>query len=384
MNPQFLAQKMFENAALMKLYQDFAMPNPMMAMPNPFMPIPNPAVTQNLQSSVMAYQAMFLKTRAIKLMQMKNFQLQSVHNECKVKQESMIPMVKVESPVSASISASASVSEKNIFPSNQSSLLSFTQDIKFAKIESDSNTKTTLVPESVAPGEPINYDTYFKTELEKILHFILTNMGKNNQVEIQNARNAYINNPCLLQIYDKLVMKYYSAKKCKEDIVRYILRKAFKVMRTALIKNEKVCAKKASVLLCKRYFGANLERIEKAGINVEDEDQLIEFFMPYRKKSKNKTMNTNFVLEVFSSEDFCQEYQRFLADFSDILADDNNKKTKKLISFMTDCAKNNNLSKLGGFNRLPWLDVWIEDTKNIAIALMPNKRLIYNCKKNKN
>ena len=50
--------------------------------------------------------------------------------------------------------------------------------------------------------------------------------------------------------------------------------------------------RKLLLLLCKRYFGANLERIEKAGINVEDEDQLIEFFMPYRKKSKNKTMNT--------------------------------------------------------------------------------------------
>jgi len=230
---------------------------------------------------------------------------------------------------------------------------------------------------------PANLDSSLRAELEKLVRFVLANMGKNNQEEIEKVRNYYINNPTLLQVYDKLIIKYYSAKKCKEDIVRYILRKAFKIMRASLMKRERINGKKASLLLCKRYFQQNMDQIEKSGVNVENEEELFDFCMPYKKNSKNKTMNTTFVLEIFSSVEFCKEYQIFLQGFGHLLFEDNEKKMRKFLNFLMDCIKNNNISKLGSFNRLPWLDVWMEDTKNIAIALMPNKRLIYNYKKPK-
>jgi len=210
-------------------------------------------------------------------------------------------------------------------------------------------------------------------------------MGKNtDQAEIDNVRKLYLQNPCLLQVFDKLVMKYFSAKKCKEDIVRYILRRTFKVMRSSIMKREKVCSKKASLLLCKRYFQNNLDEIQQSGVDVQNDEEILELFMPYRKNSKNKTMNTSFVLEIFSSDDFCKEYQEFLDEFKGILVADNNKKRDKLIIFLMECIKKNALSKIGAYNRLPWLDVWIDDTRNIAESLMPNKKTMGTYKKVKN
>ena len=377
MSSPFIAPKMFENAALMKMYQDFAVANQMAAMQNSFaamqspfgmmsnslMQMPNPMVSPFMSPSVMAYQTMLMRTKAIKMMQMTNSQLYGMDGKGKIndyspKLENLVPTC-------------TSLPERSVNQSSTQSSLHSDQELKMMKIESQPVTMKNSTVEKAKPSKPTSQDAYFTVEVEKIIQFILKNMGKKNQTDVQNARSMYINNPTLLQIYDKLVMKYYSAKKCKEDIVRYILRRVFKILRTKIIKKEKVCAKKASVLLCKRYFGSNLDRIQQAGIDIEDEEQLLEFFMPYRKKSKNKTMNTTFVLEVFSSEEFCEEYEKFLANFDNILADDNNKKMKKMMSLIESCAQNNNISKLGSFNRLPWLDIWIEDTKNIASGLMP-------------
>jgi len=41
--------------------------------------------------------------------------------------------------------------------------------------------------------------------------------------------------------------------------------------------------------------------------------------MPFRKNSKNKTMNNNFLSEVFSSEGFCDDYKDYLESLDEVL-----------------------------------------------------------------
>lgn len=222
---------------------------------------------------------------------------------------------------------------------------------------------------SPAEGNGLN----LRSQLEVMINFILCNVNKNASKDMEEARKMYNHNPMLLQIYDKLIMKYYSAKKCKEDIVRYILRKVFKLLRASFIKKHKVSNKKASLLVCKRYFSSRFEEMEKTGINMKNDEELLEFVMPYKKNSKNRTMNTNFVGEIFSSDEFRQEYERFLSQFDDFLKGDNDKKLKKMVDLLVDCVQNNDLTKFNSFNRLPWLKIWLDDTKSIAASLLPKK-----------
>jgi len=222
--------------------------------------------------------------------------------------------------------------------------------------------------------------TNLKKELETMLRLILANVsGSSTSPEINVHRQAYVSNPALLQLYDKLLMKYYSAKKCREDIVRYILRKFFKILRTDIIKKEKVSNKKASLILCQKYFSSRTQEMEREGVKLEKEEDVLEFMMPFKKNSKNRTMNTNFVCDIFSSPELCKEYTDFLAQFERFLNADNNRKLQRTVQFLAECVQQNNLTKFNTFNRLPWLDSWVENTKDIAFNLIPadsNEKLL--------
>jgi len=82
-------------------------------------------------------------------------------------------------------------------------------------------------------------------------------------------------------------------------------------------------------------------------------------------------MNTNFVLEIFSSEKFCLAYEDFLRGFEELLQLDNKKKLEKLLDVLVKCVQKNDVTGLNAVNRLPWLDVWLENTKEIAYSLIP-------------
>lgn len=325
---------------------------------------------QSYSSSSPEFQAMQQRMQAIRMMQLRALYIQRMQQAKNLKEDVDI--------------------KREIIPKQEIPL----KEEKFLKLECSSNTEVSPISSVPEPTESaaipdavkraversyiqlslrdqVNFNAYLLKELEKIVRFIITNMGRMTQQTMENSRTQITDNPALLQIFDKLVMKYYSAKKCKEDIVRYILRKAFKVMKTEIGKEQKVCGKQATLLLCKRYFPANFDRIEEAKIKIKDGDELLEFMMPYRKNSKNKTMNNSFVSEIFSSESFCREYQKFLKGFYEIIKEDNDKKIDKLITFLAECVKKDCVSKLGSFSRLPWLEVWMEDTNNVAASLLP-------------
>ncbi len=244
------------------------------------------------------------------------------------------------------------------------------------KFESDSSNCSSAVIQDID-------DSSLRAQLHQMVKFLLHNMGKNNQALIESTRNLYLNNKPLLQVYDFIVKKYFSSRKVKEEIIRYILRKAFKVLKQNLQKTENVKGKKASVLFVKKYLPSQVEYLDQLGVDTENEDDLVNLLMPYNSKSKNKTMNMKFVSEIFSSEAFLQDYTTFLNSLGSILEEENNKKIEGLVSALEGCVQSGNFGKVSGIRMFPWLNVWINDTKNIAVALLPNRRLIYNYKKPK-
>jgi len=50
-------------------------------------------------------------------------------------------------------------------------------------------------------------------------------------------------------------------------------------------------------------------------------------------------MNSSFINEVFSSEEFKRDYQTYLEDLDEILEADNNGKIERFVYFIEDCIK---------------------------------------------
>jgi hypothetical protein len=213
-----------------------------------------------------------------------------------------------------------------------------------------------------------------RKKLEKMIRSIMSSVNNDSQSEINKGRELYMNEPIFLKLYDTLVMRYSTSKRCKEDIIRYILRKVFKILRVKIVTETKVSNKKASFMLCQKYFSSRFTELQDAGIAPEDEDGLLEFFMPYKKNSKNRTMNSSFIDDIFSSPEFCHEYKSFLANqFERFLIADNNRKIKKLVDLMVICIEKNDVAKLVKFSRLPWLGAWLQDARDYAQSLLPSK-----------
>jgi len=116
---------------------------------------------------------------------------------------------------------------------------------EYYKIESScSDSVSTTTHSEKVESEVSQYtqeidETTTRYQLNKMVRFLLQNMGKNNQGLIEQTRNLYLENKPLLQAFDFIVKKYFSSRKVKEEIIRYVLRKAFKVLKQDLQKNRK-------------------------------------------------------------------------------------------------------------------------------------------------
>ena len=211
-----------------------------------------------------------------------------------------------------------------------------------------------------------------KANLKEMVVQLLDKIGRSDhEEELNDLRAKYATNVGLSSIFDSIVTKYLSIKKHREDIVRYIMRKALKFIKSSITKKEKVYGKRAYAILCKKYLRIDDEELKKNGVDTNDEKQLIEFLLPYRKKSKNRTINTNFTIEMFSSKEFKTDYMSFLTYFDNFLIEDNNSKVEKLLSVAEECLEKNTTIKIKKCIRLPWLQIWIEKTRKIAFEL-PN------------
>jgi len=310
-----------------------------------------------LSSMILASQEQALRSQINGMLQMRNQLLMSRYNASQCISQVAEPLMMNTSPISLSTKSNSAFSPKDYpLTPEQEKLETFYYDQQMPR----------YVAEPTMQPSPKK----LKAQLEEMIYFLMNNIGKIDQSEIEKARRKYANNVYLLPIFDNLTAKFLPVKKHREDIIRYVIRRAFKFFKSKIIKEEKIYGKRAYAALCKKYFQFTNEELVKMGVNTEDEKELIEFLLPYRKNSKNRTMNSNFTSELFASQEFCNDYKQFLDNFETVIVQDNNKKIKKLIALAEECIVKNCPEKIKSCTRLPWLQGWIEKTREVGFELL--------------
>ena len=170
--------------------------------------------------------------------------------------------------------------------------------------------------------------------IDEMVAFILHNLGKAPQYQIDHQRQSYAFNNTLLELFDALVDKFSSAAKCREDMIRHVLRKALSYFKNSLRDKHKLSSRGASVLMCQQYFQVMRDQMRKYDVDMlQDEDKIVDFLLPYKKNSRNKTVNTSFITEIFSSEAFYQDYVAFLDKLEEFAVRTTKREMKSLSSF---------------------------------------------------
>jgi hypothetical protein len=208
-------------------------------------------------------------------------------------------------------------------------------------------------------------------DLEGILNSILDHNGKKPLKEVQKDLADLVHSEALSQIYRQILLKYQRSAKAKEDTVRFVLRKAFTWIRDEVRATENLSAKAASLVLCNRYFKS---KIKDFGAPLND-DELVNFLLPYKKNSRNKTANTAFATEIFASEEFSKDYAKFLGNIQKVLETENTQRKGKFLDFLLECAKKGDFEKIQAYKRLPWSENWIESIKIVAFELIKKNSL---------
>jgi len=186
-----------------------------------------------------------------------------------------------------------------------------------------------------------------KDQLNQMLDLFINACGKENEEsKIAAYRALYSSDEALLSIFDGLLRKYRSCAKNREDMVRFVLRKAMISLRDSVRGKCGLSAKGASLALCRKYFSSRLQELTEHNIDLDDEDQVLNFLLPCKKNSRNKTANSTFLAEIFASEAFYEDYLQFLEKIDDTLEADNKKRSKKLIDFLTVCAEEGNFARI--------------------------------------
>jgi len=214
-----------------------------------------------------------------------------------------------------------------------------------------------------------------------MVNFFVYEFGKAGAQNVAEQRAKYAGDESLLELFDILVKKYDSSSKCREDMIRFILRKAIASMRDAIRDRKIVSAKAASMELCQKYFKDKFDDLIENNIDIEDEDAVLSFLLPYKKKSRNKTANACFITEIFASELFYQDYIKFLDSFDKILEEDNQKKVQRFAKFLAECVREKRFTKVAAYKRLPWLRTWLYSSKIIANELLSSKPRLNNSTK---
>jgi len=98
-----------------------------------------------------------------------------------------------------------------------------------------------------------------RSQIREIVELVLKNIGKIKESKLEDEKEKYAHSPELAEVFDLLIYKYTSTIKTKEEMVKYVLRKAFKAMKYNYKKQLKMDNKTACSTLAKKYFGTTKE-----------------------------------------------------------------------------------------------------------------------------
>lgn len=238
--------------------------------------------------------------------------------------------------------------------------ISPTSPIESVKSETKPEPESTLV----LPNDP---DICLEAQIKYMVQFFMNNFGIATSQELKQAKEKYSQNNKLVELFEALVSKYTTITKTREEMIKWIIRRCLKTSKNSMKKEQKKDQKKALKDLCTRYFKESGN--DSNGEEEEAEGGFVDRVLPFRKNSKNKTMNNSFILEIFQSEVFRNDYKEFLKDLDEISDKENSEKINRFTTFIVQCAKKGDFGPIAKYKRVPWLKLWNKNTKRVAHEL---------------
>lgn len=216
-----------------------------------------------------------------------------------------------------------------------------------------------------------------EAQVSQILDFFIENFGIIEDQELYKEKMNYSQNPKLIKLFDTLQAKYSTSTKTKEELTKWIIRRT--------LKTGKQTEKEIHHLNIKRVLFENSKESQEVSFKLDYESesihsQWIESVLPFKKNSKNKSMNSHFLAEIFGSDKFRRDYVIFLRNFDLVMEEDTIEKKKRFINFIIECMKQNTFEKILKYRRVPWLKVWVQNTKKVAEELRAKSNKQMACK----
>lgn len=222
-----------------------------------------------------------------------------------------------------------------------------------------SNYNQEINPLNVLPGDP---DICLEAQIKYMVQFFINNYGIVRMKDIKEERRRYSYSAVLTKVFDTLATKYSMTTKTREELIKWIIRRVLMTSKQNIKGNKKISQKKLSNILSKRYFKVTKSSPgsqEEASGHDEDEEC----------QSKNKSINMNYIEEIFGSEEFQQDYDSFIRQFDDIIEKDTKEKMGRFLNFILECVKEDTIGEIMKYKRVPWLKSWVEKAGKIALEL---------------
>ncbi|CAD8197378.1 unnamed protein product [Paramecium pentaurelia] len=181
----------------------------------------------------------------------------------------------------------------------------------------------------------VNEDETFKN--------ILTQLKNSNQI-------------ALVKLLEMLAQKQKCQQKSREELVKFCLRKALKFIFQRI--QEKYDKTKT-----------NLKSAQKIFISMAEKETQTTIMLPFRKNSKNKTMNSDFLKQIFSSKTFVTYYKEFLSCLEQEIQKDSKKKIASLCNKIMNHIQDDKRFEFD-VKRLPWSYSNIEKVKQAAQEML--------------
>ncbi|CAD8118937.1 unnamed protein product [Paramecium sonneborni] len=175
------------------------------------------------------------------------------------------------------------------------------------------------------------------------IHRITQNLRDNNQTQ-------------LAKILEILAIKQQQQIKSREELIKFCLRKAFRFIFKSISERNNISK-------------TNLKTARQEFLKIIEQEIKIPLILPFRKNSKNKTMNNDFLKQVFSSQIFQTFYKEFLDHLDDTIQEDRKKKIDKLQDKIWLSLRDNRTASID-IKRLPWSLKNTERVKSIAFELL--------------
>jgi len=180
--------------------------------------------------------------------------------------------------------------------------------------------------------------------ITRIVKFFTQNYKKLGGNDVNQEKDKYFSHPQLIVLFDALIEFYKSAGKSREEMKKFVYRTVKAKLKDSLTTADDPIAKAASLGLSKNYSKNCLQDLVK---------------------NKHQSKFTKMLQE----PQFYYFRQQYLQNLDRVFQGINQEKINELVLYFEKCIKAKKAPDLQKLKRLPWLEEWLDSTKQIAHEL---------------